>query len=174
MESLIGYFKIFSFRNMGYFACIFHMLQEKFNYNGTCETHPEMFHKAPNSFTENKRMQTESNQQWCCDKQLQTIEVFVKRCSYHIVAELVRSDRRWIVEVVDFREAIDDECTRCCQLISVHMRGTLATRAGDGPWRSGVYRRGDFGARNGTQGHYVRDLGGSVEIVRRDCEKIPG
>lgn len=52
-------------------------------------------------------------------------------------------------------------------MVRVHMRGTLATRTGYG--RRRIHGRGKFGTGNGTQGHYVRDLGGSVQKIRRDC-----
>lgn len=76
-----------------------------------------------------------------------------------------------IVEVVDFGKSVDDEGAGSGQVASVHMRGTLG--AGARCWSCCllVYRWYYLGTGHGTKGHYVRDLGGCVEKVRRDCLK---
>lgn len=83
-----------------------------------------------------------------------------------------------MIEVVDFSETIDDQRVRWCRVVTATvvnlLLGALAAGTGHGRW--GVNwlqtrrRRRDFWwtGRNWTQGNYVRDLGGSLDKVRRD------
>ena len=88
---------------------------------------------------------------------------------YHIVDVLFAIGSLLVVEVVDFGVPIDDECTRGGQLVTVHVRwGTLATGTGRRGWGVRSRRCCDFRTgHDGTEGHYVRDLAGGVQEVRR-------